>query len=227
MLSVEHLRYAGDECLQLLLHLINKMISDVKCLSSSSLNTAIATPIHKGKDKPYNSHKSYRMVRVQPLISRIFDEHLRPDLIKLNKNIQNENQYGFTQGISYLMAALQRHEAKSFCIDNKKTFFCVTLDGEIAFDVVSRSILTRELYCTAKETGQFWLAEKFQYENTLTRIKYNNYISSTLEEHLGVKQGNSKSSDHYKIYNKSLLDSVDEANLGIQIGPVIASQNIC
>ena len=114
MLSVEHLRFAGYECLTILLELINRVICDVKCLSSSPLNTAIATPIYKGKDKPQNHHKSYRMVRVQPLLSRIFDEHVRPDLIESNKKIQNENQYGFTEGISYLMAALQSQEAKSF-----------------------------------------------------------------------------------------------------------------
>ena len=76
-----------------------------------------------------------------------------PEYCKLTKPIQNINQYGFTAEISYLMAALQRHESKQFCLDmKKKPFFSVTLDGASAFEVVSRPIQTRELFCTAKET---------------------------------------------------------------------------
>ena len=44
---------------------------------------------------------------------------------------------------------------------------------------------------------------------------------------MGVKQGNIKSSEHYKLYNKPLLDSVDESNLGIQIGSSNYSLSCC
>ena len=85
-LTVEHLRYVGDECLLFLLDLINQIINDVDLLSSDALNTAVATPIYKGKSKCITNHKSYRLVRVLPLISRIFDEYVRPDFIHLSKN---------------------------------------------------------------------------------------------------------------------------------------------
>ena len=117
---MEHLRYAGDECLSYLVTIINKIIDDVDSLSSPQLNTAIATPIYKGKNKPLMNHKSYRLVRILPLISRIFDELVRPQFIELTQYSQNPSQYGFTEGISYLLAALQRHEVKSFCVDINK-----------------------------------------------------------------------------------------------------------
>ena len=103
----------------------------------------------------------------------------------------------------------------------------MTLDGASAFDVVSRDILARELYCTASVKGQFWLADKTEYENTMTKIKLNKKISCELVETLGVKQGNTKSSDYYKIYNKYLLDTVEAASLGVEIGPLNVGFSCC
>ena len=106
-----------------------------------------------------------------PLLGRIFDEHLRPTFCEITRPLQNINQYGFTKGISYLMGALQRHEVEQFCLDNKKTFFSVTLDGESAFEVVSRPIQTRELFFSAKQSGDYWLASSYEYQNSQTKIK--------------------------------------------------------
>ena len=94
-----------------------------------------------------------------------------------------------------MMGALQRHEAEQFCVDNKKTFFGCSLDGDSAFEVVNRAIQTRELYC-ASERGQYWLASKYSYENTETRIKTKGLLSRSFRETLGVKQGHIKSSDN-------------------------------
>jgi hypothetical protein len=62
--------------------------------------------------------------------------------------------------ITYMMGALQRHEAEKFCVDNKKTFLGCNLDGDSAFEVVNRAIHTRELYC-AGERGQYWLTSNY------------------------------------------------------------------
>ena len=39
--------------------------------------------------------------------------------------------------------------------------------------------------------------------------------------------GQIKSSDHYKIYANPLLNMIDDADLGIMIGPVTVNQNAC
>jgi hypothetical protein len=57
-LSVEHLRYAGDDTLIQILHLLNLIIGNISYLSSPQLNTAVASVVHKGKDKPVTHHKS-------------------------------------------------------------------------------------------------------------------------------------------------------------------------
>ena len=186
-LTVEHLRNAGDENLLLILTLLNSIIDNMNYLSAPQLNTAAASIVYKGKNKPIYHHKSYRQVRVTPLIGRCLDEFMRPNLIEITKPIQNSSQYGFTGGVTYMMGALQRHEAEKFCVDNKKTFFGCSLDGDSAFEVVNRAIQTRELYC-AGERGQYWLASKYSYENTETRIKMKGLLSRSFTETLGVNR---------------------------------------
>ena len=123
MLTVEHLRYAGDTALSYILQLLNKIIDNLNYLSPPQLNTAIATVVHKGKGKSIYHHKSYRLVRVTPLLGRLLDEYVRPEFLRNTKPNRNPNQYGYTAGINYLLAALLRHEVEAFCIDNKKTMF--------------------------------------------------------------------------------------------------------
>jgi hypothetical protein len=136
--------------------------------------------------------------------------------------MQNINQYGFTESVSYLMGAVQRHQVEKFCIAMKKTYFGCSLDGDSAFEVVNRFIQTRELYC-AGETGQYWQASHHSYQNSQTNIKMNGQLSGSIVEGLGVKQGRTKSSDHYKVYIAPLLDSLDSADLGVWVGNVNVS----
>ena len=219
MLTTEHLRFAGDSFLDLLCTFINRLLRDSYFLSSPEFKISIASVIYKGKGKPRNHHKSYRLVRVCPLICRIIDEHIRPQAVELSRPLQSRNQYGFTENITYLMGALQRHEAQKYCVDTKRTFFGCSLDGDSAFEVVNRPIQRRELYF-AGETGQLSPYNEGIYENTLTRIKMNGKLSKHLEESLGMGQGKIRSSDHYKIYINSVLETLENSGLGVDIGPI-------
>ena len=218
-LTPEHLKYAGKETLEHLCTYINRVLKNLEYFSAPEFKISLASVIYKGKNKPENHHKSYRLVRVGPLIGRIIDEYVRPLANFLSQENQSINQYGFSENLNYLQGALQRHEAQKYCIDNKKTFFGCSLDGDSAFEVVNRKIQLRELYC-AGETGQFGHYNQASYENTLTRIKMNQKVSKPFSETLGVGQGKIRSSDHYKIYIDPILKTLDEAKLGLQIGPI-------
>ena len=221
-LTVEHLRFVGDENLKLILRLLNLIIDNLNYISAPQLNTAIATVVHKGKSKPDYNHKSYRQVRVSPLIGRLLDEYLRPTKVAMTRPLQNMNQYGFTENMNYLLGALQRHEAEKYCLDNKLTFFGCSLDGESAFEVVNRDIQLKELYC-AGQKGQYWLTSQFAYENSFSQIKMNGKLSRKFQETLGVKQGNINSSNDYKVYINPALNIFENAELGVAIGPINVS----
>ena len=214
MLTVEHLQNCGVKTLRLILQLLNSIIEHLNYLSSPQLNTAVATIVFKGKGKPAYNHKSYRQVRVTPLIGRLLDEYLRPARIGMTRQQQNINQYGFSENITYMMGALQRHEVEKYCVDNKMTFFGCSLDGESAFEVVDRTIQLRELYCSG-EKGEYWKSSKYSYDNSLTKIKMKSKLSRKFEETAGVKQGHINSSDHYKIYINPALDALDTSTLGV------------
>ena len=84
-LTTEHLRHSGDKVLKLLQTFINRVLENINCLSTPEFKIAVASVIHKGKGKPKNHHKSYRLVRVCPLIGRIIDEHIRPMAVQISK----------------------------------------------------------------------------------------------------------------------------------------------
>ena len=94
----------------------------------------------------------------QPIIDNYMCEHtgniLRP--------FQSYTQYGFTAGMSYLLAAILRNECKTWAVDNKMTLFMVTCDGDSAFDVTDRDIQARELYENGGD-GDMWLYNRSLY----------------------------------------------------------------
>ena len=113
-------------------------------LEAPELKVAIASVIHKGKDKPKTHRKSYRLVRVCPLIVRLIDEYIRPIATELS--LQSINQYGFSEDIMYLIGALQRHEAQSIVLITRK----------LSLDVPWTAILPLKLF-----------AEKYKKENCI------------------------------------------------------------
>ena len=72
----------------------------------------------------------------------------------------------------------------------------------------------------AGDNNDYWKANHYSYQNSLSRIKMNGQLSRPIKETLGVKQGNIKSSDHYTVYNGPVLDTLDGATLGVWIGPI-------
>ena len=218
-ITPEHFKYAGEKFLEPLCTLINRVLRNLSFFAAPEFKVSIASVISKGKGKSKTHHKSYRLVRVCPLIGRIIDEYIRPMAVQLSKPLQSNNQYGFTENITYLMGGLQRHEAQKYCIDTKQTFFGCSLDGDSAFEVVCRAIQKRELYFSG-EIGQLAIYNHCSYNNTQTRIKMSRKISQPLTESLGVGQGKIRSSDHYKIYINPALETLERAQLGINIGPI-------
>ena len=93
------------------------------------------------------------------------------------------------------------------------------MDGDSAFEVVNRVIQTRELYMAGIE-GDYWQASHYSFQNSKTKIKMKNKLSRDIQETLGVRQGQISSSDYYKIYIGPCLETLNNAQLGVWIGPL-------
>ena len=108
----------------------------------------------------------------------------------------------------------------------KKTFFGCSLDGDSAFEGVNRVIQTRELYMAGIQ-GDYWQANNYSYQDSLTKIKMNGKLSREIKEELGVKQGHINSSDQYKVYVGPCLDTLEDAQLGVWMGPINTGVSGC
>ena len=218
-LTVEHLRYSGADAKAQILKLLNRILSNISSLACPQLKLGLGTAIHKGKNKPFSKSSSYRRITVTPILGAIIDYYVEPPTEAIFRVEQSPDQLGFTSGLSYLMAAIQRGECQRWAVDRKMTCFGVSLDGEAAFPSVERAIQVRELYA-AGERGEYLSYSKNTYENTECHIKNKGKLSRRFRESKGNRQGHVKASGHFKAYINPLLNTLNKSGLGFQLGPL-------
>ena len=223
--TVEHLRYAGNEAKKIILKLINDIIDNIYFLTCSQIKRGLSSAVHKGKKKPVSEASSYRRITVTPYIGSILDRYLDPISEEVFRKVQSCDQLGFTKDISYLMGAVERGECQRWALDRKETCFGVSFDGKAAFPSVDRNIQLRELYSVG-ERGKVLQYSRNIYQNTVSNIKSDGKISREFQEYKGARQGHKKSSGHFKAYINPCLTSTSSSKLGFYIGPICIS-SIC
>ena len=223
--TVEHLRHCGTTTKLLILDFINRILRNIYYLSCPQIKLGLGTAIHKAKGKPVSKSSSYRRITVVPIIGALIDYHLDPVAEDLFRPSQSPDQLGFTAGVSYLLAAIQRGECQRWAIDQKQTCFGVSLDGEAAFPSVERSIQVRKLY-SAGERGDLLHYSKNTYVNTECHLKLQDKLSRKVKEHKGNRQGHGRASGHFKVYINSCLLSLNSTSLGFHLGP-LCSTAVC
>jgi hypothetical protein len=78
MLTVEHLRNAGEKAKQNILNLVNELIRNIYYLTSPQVKRGLSSVIYKGKKKPTVSSNSYRRITVTPQLGGILDRYIHP-----------------------------------------------------------------------------------------------------------------------------------------------------
>ena len=218
-LTVEHLRFCGLEAKLCILNLINRILKDIYYLTCPQIKLGLGTALHKGKNKPIIKANSYRRITVSPIVGAIIDYYVDPVAESIFRPVQSPDQLGFTAGISYLLAAIQRGECQRWAIDKKLTCFGVSLDGEAAFPSVERDIQIRELYSVG-ERGGYLSYSKNTYKNTECHLKQNGKLSRRITEIKGNRQGHVRASGHFKTYINPCLTTLNNSKLGFWIGPL-------
>ena len=221
-LTVEHLRYCGDSARKYVLSFINMVLDNINYLSCPQIKLGVGTAVYKGKNKPKTSSNSYRRITVSPIIGAIIDYYVDPIAEATFRLQQSPDQLGFTMGVSYLLAAIQRGECQRWAIDQKMTCFGVSLDGESAFPSVERSIQIRQLYSGGEREG-ILAYSKNTYENTECHLKLHGKLSRKIQEYKGNRQGHVRASGHFKAYINPCLLSLGNSNLGFPIGTAMTT----
>ena len=225
MLTVEHLRNAGENAKIHILKLVNDVIENIYYLTCPQIKKGLSSVIYKGKKKPLTSSNSYRRITVTPQLGGILDRYIHPVAENIFLKVQSSDQYGFTKDLSYLMGAIERGECQRWALDNKTTCFGVSFDGQAAFPSVDRDIQVRELY-TVGERGDYLEFSKNTYQNTASQIKIGNNLSREFHEFRGSRQGHKRAAGNFKAYINPCLDAANSSNLGFNIGPHCVS-SIC
>ena len=225
-LTAEHIRECSEVAQECIRKLINMIINNIYYLTCSQVKVGLGTYIHKAKNKPLDQSSSYRRVTVTPIIGSILDRYINPAAQAIFRPVQNPAQYGFSKGISYLMAAVERGECQRWAVDNKLTCYGVSLDGEAAFPSVEREIQVRELYSVG-ERGDYLRYSNNIYKNTDCYIKKDGMLSRKFQEWRGNRQGHVRADGHYKAYINPCLDAVNSAGLGCYIGPICLGATCC
>ena len=221
-LTVEHLRYSGPQAKLIILGLINDIIRNIYHLTCPQIKLGLSTCAYKAKNKPLSDANSYRRITVTPQIGSILDRYIDPIAENIFLKIQSSDQLGFTKGLSYLMAAVERGECQRFALDTKQTCFGISFDGKAAFPSVDREIQVRELH-TCGENGDLLNYSRNTYKNTASHIKQDGKLGRQFHEYKGARQGHKRASGHFKCYINPCLTTANSSNLGFWIGPICVS----
>ena len=220
-ITAEHFINAGDSITPNICVLFNNIMQEGRI--PNIFKTGIITPVHKkGKDPKLTTN--YRGITVTSVLGKIFEYAILDKLPEININ-QSELQFGFTQGLSPIMAALIVSEGILYAKQHRKNLYLVTLDSQKAFDVVHHKILLEKLYYEIPL--DIWIVIHNLYTDMTSQVKWNNNISQKFSIQQGVRQGGVLSTHLYKLYINDLPTQLEEHVLGLTIGTEYYGSPLC
>ena len=217
LISNEMLKNSGDQLQKLLLKLFNN------CLNHGTYpwNNSITTPLHKKGDR--QNPDNYRAITIGSCLGKLFSSLLLKRLLEFREEAcpDQPNQLGFRKGAQCNdhILALNTIIEKYVKREKMRVFACF-VDFRKAFDSVCREALLFKLGNMGIE-GKFFQCLKHMYENSTTRIKLIQKLSSAIDVTIGTEQGHPMSPELFKLYVHELsimLDDIKELNVPLLNG---------
>ena len=205
----EHLMNAGDCFFQALALVLQGMLEEG---ASKVMKTGKKIPIPK-KAKDSTLMTNHRGITIASTLGKIYESIL---LTKSGVLHQSSMQFGFTRGLSPLMAAVILTETLNESKATGKDLLVATLDTQKAFDVVSHPILLRDLI--GKVPTDIWMAIKDIYDGIRESVEWEGVLSRQYGVGQGVGQGRILSPTLYKIYMDGVLQALQATGKGAYIG---------
>jgi hypothetical protein len=178
-----------DKNINILLALIINL-SIAKGIFPEKLKMAIVCPIYKEQNLDIHNFSSYRPISLLPALSKVFERVVYAQLYNYmnSNNLFHISQYGFRQGHSTELAALELVDRIGKDLDKKKIPISIFLDLSKAFDTLDHEILLKKLrYYGMDEIALQWF--KSYLTNRKQALKYNETLSEWREIKTGVPQG--------------------------------------
>lgn len=212
-LVAEQLKASKDILTPIITATFNQFITNKSV--PNSFKGGIVTPVLK-KGKNATVLDNYRGITVTPILSKLFEYTL---LHRLSTSLdQSPLQFGFTEGLAPLMAAMLVSEARAEVKANTKApLFLVTLDSRKAFDVVSHVILLDKLFESGVQPA-LWTLLRNMYTGLTSSVKWLGEIGPKFGINQGVRQGGILSTFLYKTYVNNVLVELKQQRLGLSIG---------
>ena len=215
-ITANHYRHAGEAGLVHLYSIINGIIDDLNNLAVDELNIVSACILHKGHGKKKNSSESYRTISSCPFLCRVLDSYIGDLFGHIWESKQASTQFQ-GKGSSHDLAALLLTETIQFSLHVKKPMFALYLDAKSAFDLVVRQFLINKLYHYGIE-GHGLIFFDQRLKNRKTICEWDSVLMGPISDEWGVEQGGQHSSDLYKVFNNSQLETAQDSKLGVDLG---------
>ena len=221
-LAAEHLKHSSEIFIEDITTTFNQILESRTV--PESFKTGILTPVLKKSKDPTNLD-NYRGISVTPIIGKLFESVLLPRLAQSFD--QSSLQFGFTKGLSPIMAALIVSEGRAEVKMNTcEPLFLVTLDSRKAFDVVNHIILLDKLYECGVQPS-LWSTVKDLYTGLTSKVKWLGELSEHFEIRQGVRQGGILTPFLYKTYINPCLKELKQHRLGLSIGGIYCGCPTC
>ncbi len=139
---------------------------------------------------------------------------------------QSNMQFGFTKGLSPIMAALLVSEIQIDAKENDKPLYLVFRDVKKAFDVVNHDILFNKLYHLGIDLNILNILIDM-YRNLEAKVRWKGTLSDSFHVGQGVRQGGILSTHLYKCYIGEFIMQMEDMGLGYKVGSTYAGCVTC
>ena len=194
----EHLAWLSDEGKEIIYPMISEMLQDPRHYSSTMNNMSVASYLYKGKKKPRDAVSSYRKILIGTTMSKAADALMAPITQSIAKKSQQGTQFGFTEGLNYLLCGLLCATLVRRRQNRGEKSYILAVDIRNAFSTTAREAQLYELK-QAGETDGIWTYSDATYHNTWTVLKQGPEYSNIIQERRGSPQGAKKSAVDYKV----------------------------
>lgn len=214
MIPVEFYKHGGETVHNAILAVFNFVFG--KGEYPQIWSEGLINPVYKaGKT---TDPDNYRKITLLSTMGKLFDGILNNRLcfVKDVLNLNDPYQNGFKQGVQstdnlfILNSIIEKYEAK------KAPLYICFVDFKSAFDHINRSALLYKLL-TQGFHGKFFRILRSLFDNTKSRVKWDNQIGELFENVYGVLQGGVISPSLFKSYIDDMRQYLGDI-AGVNIG---------